>query len=82
MEASIVDLRYKMHEILTALDRNESVQVFYHGKLKAVLMPAKNKKAHAKLAIADHPAFGLYKQDKRSVKKIVRKLRQERRHDI
>ncbi|HEC27634.1 MAG TPA: type II toxin-antitoxin system Phd/YefM family antitoxin [Gammaproteobacteria bacterium] len=34
MKASIVDLRYKINDILKALDRNESVTVLYHGKIK------------------------------------------------
>ena len=41
MKATIVDLRYKMKDILKALDRNEAVTVLYHGKTKAVILPAK-----------------------------------------
>ena len=32
MKASVVDLRYKMNDILKALDRNEKVAILYHGK--------------------------------------------------
>ena len=32
MKASIVDLRYKMKEVLAALKRNETVHILYHGK--------------------------------------------------
>ena len=34
MKASIVDLRYKTREILEALERNESVTVLYHGRVR------------------------------------------------
>lgn len=39
MNASVVDLRYKTREVLRALDRQESVNIFFHGKLKGVLVP-------------------------------------------
>lgn len=39
MKASIVDLRYKMNDVLKALDRNEQVTILYHGKIKGVIMP-------------------------------------------
>ena len=32
MKASIVDLRYRMSEVLGALSRRERVQILYHGK--------------------------------------------------
>ncbi len=35
MKASIVDLRYKMKEILRALERRETVTILYHGKVCA-----------------------------------------------
>ena len=34
MNASIVDLRYKMSEVPDALARRERVTIFYHGKVK------------------------------------------------
>ena len=39
MRATIVDLRYRMHEVLKALGRNEKISIFYHGKLKGILTP-------------------------------------------
>jgi len=41
MKASIVDLRYKMNEVIKALERNETVTVLYHGKEKGVITPVK-----------------------------------------
>ncbi len=39
MNASVTDLRYKMHDILKALDRNEKVTLYCRGKAKGVLSP-------------------------------------------
>lgn len=56
MKATILDLRYKMKEVLNALDKNEPVEVLYHGKVKGVIIPAKSKKSNNK--VNDHPFFG------------------------
>ena len=40
MQATIVDLRYKMKEVLKALDRKEPVTIVYHGKEKGVILPS------------------------------------------
>ena len=37
MKATVVDLRYRMKEVLKALDRNEDVKILYHGKTKGVI---------------------------------------------
>ena len=56
MEATIVDLRYKMNDVLKALDRNEKVTVLYRGKVKGVLLPSDKRKP---LKVAEHPFFGM-----------------------
>ncbi len=56
MKATIVDLRYKMNDILKALNRNEAVTVLYHGKTKAIIVPAKGQVLKK---IKDHPFFGM-----------------------
>jgi antitoxin (DNA-binding transcriptional repressor) of toxin-antitoxin stability system len=43
MEASIVDLRYRMKSVLEALDRGESVTVLHRGKPRARLEPIESK---------------------------------------
>jgi len=68
MEATIVDLRYKMKEILKALERNEPVTVLYHGKVKGIIMPVKKQ---VPKKIKDHPFFGI------SVKKIRKSVLDE-----
>ena len=75
MEASIVDLRYKSKDILKALDRNESVTILYHGKVKGIIKPAREK---AESKITDHPFFGMYKEAEESVLDELENLRKPR----
>jgi antitoxin (DNA-binding transcriptional repressor) of toxin-antitoxin stability system len=56
MEASVVDLRYRMKEVLKALDRNERVSILYHGKLKGTIVPAARP---ARTKAAEHPFFAM-----------------------
>lgn len=60
MKATVVDLRYRMNDVLKALDRNEKVTVLYRGKVKGVITPPA-KKQHLK--ITDHPFFGMSARD-------------------
>ena len=75
MKASIVDLRYKTNDILKALDRNESVTVLYHGKIKGIIKPAR-KKSTSK--VKDHPLFAMYKNSEQSVLEELENLRKPR----
>jgi hypothetical protein len=78
MEATVVDLRYHMNEVLKALDRNESVSVLYRGKIKGVLRPAGKKTT---TAVADHEFFGC-RAPGRSVEQIMGQLRGGRHRDV
>ncbi len=78
MKASIVDLRYKTNDILKALDRNESVTVLYHGKVKGVIKPAREKTGSK---IKDHPFFGMTKNSEETVLEELANLRKPR-HDL
>jgi len=75
MEASIVDLRYKTSAILKALDRNESVRILYHGKIRGVIWPAREK-SHSK--VKDHPFFAMEGKNKQTVLESLRRLRKSR----
>jgi hypothetical protein len=80
MKATIVDLRYKMNDVLKALDRNEKVTVLYRGKVKGVLIPSGKKKL---MKITDHPFFGMSSQvSKKSVLDEMADLREGRYSDI
>ena len=78
MKASIVDLRYKTNDILKALDRNESVTVLYHGKVKGIIKPAREK---SELKIKDHPFFGMCGESKETVLEELENMRKPR-HDL
>ena len=80
MKASVVDLRYKMNDVLKALDRNETVTVLYRGKVKGILIPSGQKK---NMKISEHPFFGMSSQDtEKSVLDEANTLRQDRYDDI
>ena len=81
MKATVVDLRYKMNDVLKALDRNEKVTVLYHGKIKGIIIPAE-RESHSK-KITDHPFFGMSSQNnKKSVLEELNDLRKSRYNDI
>ncbi|MCF6335655.1 MAG: hypothetical protein L3J12_07930 [Spirochaetales bacterium] len=75
MKASILDLRYKTKDILKALDRNESVTVLYHGKVKGIIRPVRKKSL---IKVNEHPFFGLQADDEDSVLEQLDKLRNPR----
>ncbi|MBS1257221.1 MAG: hypothetical protein MAG551_00257 [Candidatus Scalindua arabica] len=72
MKASIIDLRYKMKDVLKALDRKEKVTILYHGKVKGVIVPVNNKKYKK---VTDHPFFGMLKDNNVSVSEEMQNLR-------
>ena len=75
MEASVLDLRYKMKAVLEALERREEVRILYHGKIKGTIVPASRK---GTARIADHPFFGMKKGDQADVLGIMDDLRKGR----
>ena len=77
MRATIVDLRYKMNQVLKALERNETVSVLYRGKLKGVLSPATTTK---NVKVTEHSFFGCRK-DAQSVETVMEQLREARHRD-
>ena len=78
MKATTLDLRYKMKDILRAIDRGETVTVLYRGKEKAQLVPIQTKPAK-KLKASDHPAFGMWKDREDTVDSVeyINRLRRE-----
>ena len=78
MEATVVDLRYRMNDVLKALARNESVTVLYRGQVKGVIRP--NGRA-ASSRVRDHGFFGS-RTSGRSVDHIMGNLRGGRYRDL
>jgi len=77
MNATIVDLRYRMKHVLRAIDRGETVTVLYRGKEKAMLMPVAPAPGGDAPKTADQPLFGLWKdrEDLSDPAAYVRNLR-------
>ncbi len=75
MKASVIDLRYKMSEILSALDRNESVEILYHGRTRGIIRPVI---ARTEKKVNEHPFFGMTGNEKESVDETMETLRGQR----
>ncbi len=80
MNASVVDLRYKMNDVLKALDRNEEVTILYRGKEKGKIVP--NNRMQKPLKVEDHPFFGSVQDYSQTVEEVIDELRGARIHDI
>lgn len=78
MQATIVDLRYHMNDVLKALERNESVSVLCRGKIKGILYPASGASSKQ---VANHPFFGILKSDD-SIEEVMTDLRGGRFRDL
>jgi len=75
MKASIVDLRYRMNEILKAVDRNEQVTILYHGKVKGVIKPNLSPNlSKTRKRVSDHPFFNMA-PSKKTVHEMMTDLR-------
>ena len=80
MQATAMDLRYHMKDILKALDRNESVDISYRGEIRGTIIPKRTKKR--KIDMRNHPTCGMYRDDPRSVEEIMHELRKGRFDDL
>jgi len=78
MQATVVDLRYRMNDVLKALDRNEDVDILYRGKTKGVLM-ARAKSSGKK--VSEHPFFNM-RSSGQSVEAEMAALRGGRYRDL
>jgi hypothetical protein len=67
-----VDMRYKMNEVLSALDRNESVEILYHGKIKGIIKPVLTKGGGS---VKEHRFFGMHAKAKETVEVAMERLR-------
>ena len=78
MKASVIDLRYRMNDVLKALGRNENVQILYHGKVKGVISPGREKTTRS---VRQHPFFKMSKSSE-SVAHQMESLRGGRHHAL
>jgi len=68
-------LRYKAKDILKALERNESVTVLYHGKVKAVMKPAGGD---SNQRVQEHAFYNMAEADLITVEEELANLRKPR----
>ena len=61
-----------MNEVLSALDRNENVEILYHGKIKGIIKPVIAKDGKS---VKRHPFFGMYAGMKETVEASMERLR-------
>ena len=59
MEASVLDLRRKMRDVISAIDRHEHVTLSYRGRRIAVMVPLDGAQRTAAKA-SELPAFGMW----------------------
>lgn len=64
MKATILDLRYRMNDVLKALERNEKVSISYHGKQKAVIISGR---VHVASKVTQHPFFNMRKAGRETI---------------
>lgn len=79
MKASIVDLRYKMNDILKALERKEPVEIIYRGKIKGRIIPDIKRVTGS---VKEHALFGMLKEEGEPVEEKMTLLRGGRYHAI
>ena len=79
MKATVVDLRYKMNEILKALDRREKVTLLYHGKVKGEIIPAGEQQG---VSVESHPFFNMADHKSEAVDQQMNALRGTRFNDL
>ena len=75
MKATIVDLRYRMKDVLRAIDRGESVTVLYRGKERARIVPVRSTDEDQ--TVESQEFFGMWKDrtDMAHPAAYVRKIR-------
>ncbi len=78
MNATVLDLRYKMNKVLSALENRETVNVLCHGKVRGIIKPVETKEMKA----SDHEFFGSDRRSTESVEETMRKLRGGRYNDL
>lgn len=78
MQATVVDLRYRMNDVLKALDRNEDVDILYRGTRKGVL---KASAAVSGKKVSEHPFFRM-KSSRQTVESEMEMIRGGRYRDI
>ena len=79
MNATTLDLRYRTREVLSSLDRGESVVITFRGKPRGVIAPYRETTAtKVKSSILDHPFIGMWAGSETTVDDEMSRLRRGR----
>ena len=82
MDTTVVQMRHAMKDVLSAVERNEPVNILYHGKKKAVIINPDLLKEDIRRDVSNHPFFGMKQDDVESVDDVIERLRGGRLSDI
>lgn len=79
MKMTFLDLRKRSKDIAKALDRNQTITLYYRGKVKGMIIPA-SEEPKKKLSVMDHPFFGMWRdrEDMKDVQKWLDEIRKPR----
>lgn len=79
MKASVVDLRYRMKEVLEAIKKNHLVELTYHGKVIAKIVPTAMENTQS---VKEHEIFGYTRDEREPVEEKIQRLRKGRYRDL
>jgi antitoxin (DNA-binding transcriptional repressor) of toxin-antitoxin stability system len=79
MKASVVDLRYRMKEVLEAIKKNHLVELTYHGKVIATIVPSTFENRQS---VKEHEIFGYSRDDHEPVEEKMKRMRKGRYRDL
>ena len=83
MNATTLDLRYRTREVLSSLDRGESVVITFRGKPRGVISPYRETMvAKEPASIMDHPFIGMWARSGTTVDDEMNRLRGGRCNDL
>ena len=83
MNATTLDLRYRTREVLSSLDRGESVVITFRGKPRGVIAPYRETTvAKDEPSIMDHPFIGMWAQSETTVEDTMNRLRGGHYNDL
>ena len=83
MNATTLDLRYRTREVLSSLDRGESVIITFRGKPRGVIAPYRETTATKhEPSIMDHPFIGMWSESGTTVDDEMNRLRGGRCNDL
>lgn len=83
MNATTLDLRYRTRDVLSSLDRGESVVITFRGRPRGVISPYRETTARKdEPSILDHPFIGMWAGSEMTVDDEMNRLRGGRYNDL